>query len=182
MVISSYSHLLILCKSKKTYGWSARIEVLIHFQVVHAYIPVESDELELHIGDYVYVSGEALANSPDGWVEATSWLTGCSGLLPHSYTERTAESDAWTLHRKVSLNNLPPGTNSGTAKMAAAEQEEVGATMPVAEMESNESTYENLNEWTGSGKSATNQVRQIISFLCINYPRLRTSRRVESVE
>ncbi|XP_050510377.1 protein UBASH3A homolog isoform X1 [Diabrotica virgifera virgifera] len=75
-------------------------------KVVHAYTPIESDELDLRIGDYVYVSSEAVASSPDGWVEGTSWLTGQSGLLPESYTERTAESDAWTLHKKIALNQL----------------------------------------------------------------------------
>jgi ubiquitin-associated SH3 domain-containing protein len=74
-------------------------------KVIHPYLPTECDELDLRTGDYVYVGGEALANSPDGWVEGTSWLTGLTGLLPESYTERTAESDAWTLHKKVPLNH-----------------------------------------------------------------------------
>lgn len=64
--------------------------------------------MELRTGDYVYISNEALSSSPDGWVEGTSWLTGVSGFLPESYIQRTAESDAWTLHKKISLNQLSP--------------------------------------------------------------------------
>lgn len=88
----------------------------MQFQVVHPYTPSESDELELRSGDYVYISSEAIINSPDGWVEGTSWLTGVSGLFPENYTQRTAESDAWTLHKKIPLNILTPEVKNSTKK------------------------------------------------------------------
>ena len=67
--------------------------------MLYAHVPREPDELELVVGDYVYVSRESLQSSPDGWVEATSWLTGQSGHLPLNYIPPRAESDSWTLHR-----------------------------------------------------------------------------------
>ncbi|XP_047033703.1 protein UBASH3A homolog isoform X1 [Helicoverpa zea] len=75
------------------------------YKVTQGYAPNASDELELVLGDYIYIEEKEFANSPDGWVHGTSWLTGVSGYLPAVFTRRTAESDAWTLHRAISLGN-----------------------------------------------------------------------------
>ncbi|KAL4703267.1 hypothetical protein ACJJTC_009242 [Scirpophaga incertulas] len=80
------------------------------YKVTQGYEPRASDELELVLGDYIYIEEEELKSSPDGWVRGTSWLTGVNGYLPAVYTQRTAESDAWTLHRAMSL------TNNGSSK------------------------------------------------------------------
>jgi len=74
------------------------------YRVVYPHVPRETDELELLLGDFVYVDGESWKSSIDGWVEGTSWLTGCTGFLPKNYIDKIEESDAWTLHKIFKLN------------------------------------------------------------------------------
>ena len=74
-------------------------------QIIAPHEPVEVDELRLIVGDYVYVPPEALKASTDGWVEGTSWLSGCTGQVPTSAIERAAESAVWTLHKNISLSS-----------------------------------------------------------------------------
>ncbi|CAH1977017.1 unnamed protein product [Acanthoscelides obtectus] len=76
-------------------------------KAIRGYSAIEADELDLRVGDCLYINGEALANTSDGWVEGTSAQTGQCGLLPSSYVERTCEMDAWTLHACISLDEDP---------------------------------------------------------------------------
>lgn len=91
-------------------------------------MPAENDDLELKIDDYLYVSTEALNSStPDGWLEGTSWCTGCSGYFLENYTCRVPESDAWTLHKSITLNkceNLEDDMGDAKRHLVLTKEEE----------------------------------------------------------
>lgn len=66
----------------RIYSYEDRMRNHDVFKVRYAYSPGQEDELELRIGDFVYVLPEEIKTSVDGWVFGTSWLTGCQGYLP----------------------------------------------------------------------------------------------------
>ena len=35
----------------------------------------------------------------EGWYFGTSFMTGCSGMYPGNYVEKSKDSDCWTLHK-----------------------------------------------------------------------------------
>eukprot|EP00095_Tigriopus_kingsejongensis_P011256 maker-scaffold708_size108518-snap-gene-0.14 protein:Tk11256 transcript:maker-scaffold708_size108518-snap-gene-0.14-mRNA-1 annotation:"protein ubash3a homolog isoform x2" len=120
----------------RLYSYEDRIKGKDVFKVLFSHIPREEDELELMIGDYVYVSLEENANSTDGWVVGTSWLTGGTGYLPKNYIQQTAETNAWTLHLSVAMTKnqnpvTPMDVNHGHCRLSLSSTSSVERAKPV---------------------------------------------------
>ncbi|XP_052800510.1 protein UBASH3A homolog isoform X2 [Mya arenaria] len=67
-------------------------------RVKKTYHATLEDELDLIIGDYVFMDPNEPTRSTDQWYFGTSWLTGRQSMFPGPYTERTSETWTWALH------------------------------------------------------------------------------------
>ncbi|XP_062590961.1 ecdysteroid-phosphate phosphatase-like [Saccostrea cucullata] len=76
-------------------------------RVVKAYTPQVGDELELIDGDFIFLDPKELTKTKDGWYPGISWLTGILGMFPGVYTQKTAETWTWMLHRSLPLHVRP---------------------------------------------------------------------------
>ncbi|KAK7088547.1 ubiquitin-associated and SH3 domain-containing protein B-like [Littorina saxatilis] len=85
------------------------------YKVTKSYKPELGDELELFEGDYIFMNPGQ--NSADGWYSGTSWLTGINAMFPVVFTQRTAETWMWTLHRS---HPLKEATKTAASNGAAA--------------------------------------------------------------
>ncbi|XP_047735455.1 protein UBASH3A homolog [Hyalella azteca] len=83
------------------YSREPRFNGLDLYKSVRRHRPSHSDELALMADEYVVINGNDA--SSDGWVRGVSWLTGCSGLVALVCLVRVPDSDAWTLHRSLTI-------------------------------------------------------------------------------
>lgn len=86
----------------RLYSRDPRLATKQVHKVIYSHSSREHDELDLRVGDYVYINGDAIQNSIDGWVEAIS-CNGNVGFIPLNHTERTSEAFVWTLHATEKL-------------------------------------------------------------------------------
>lgn len=87
----------------RLYSRDPRLATKQVHKVMFPHTSREPDELELRVGDFVYVNNDAATNSADGWSEAISFSSGAYGFIPLNHTERTSETNVWTLNTTVPL-------------------------------------------------------------------------------
>jgi ubiquitin-associated and SH3 domain-containing protein len=87
----------------RLYSRDPRLATKQVHKVIYPHVSREPDELELKVGDYIYVNNDAVLNSADGWSEAISYSTGNYGFVPLNHTERTSETNVWALNGTVPL-------------------------------------------------------------------------------
>lgn len=92
----------------RLYSRDPRLATKQVHRVIYPHVSRESDELELRVGDYIYVNNDTVQNSVDGWGEAISVSSGISGFVPLNHTERTSETNVWTLNTTVPLCQPAP--------------------------------------------------------------------------
>lgn len=91
----------------RLYSRDPRLATKQVHRVIFPHASREPDELELKVGDYIYVNNDAIQNSTDGWTEAISFTSGNNGYVPLNHTERTSETNVWTLNTTVPLSQSP---------------------------------------------------------------------------
>lgn len=87
----------------RLYSRDPRLATKQVHRVIFPHLSRESDELELKLGDYVYINNDAVQSSVDGWTEAICAATGNYGFIPLNHTERTSETNVWSLNASVTL-------------------------------------------------------------------------------
>ncbi|XP_013419245.1 ubiquitin-associated and SH3 domain-containing protein B [Lingula anatina] len=93
-------------------------------RVLYAYQARQDDELDLILGDFIYMS--PLDTGDPEWRQGVSWLTGCSGKFPLNHTSRSPESKTWTLHKSVEvISKQQPTSASGEHHVVAEGSKDV---------------------------------------------------------
>lgn len=87
----------------RLYSRDPRLATKQVHRVICPHISRDADELELKVGDYIYINNDAVQSSVDGWAEAICASTGNYGFVPLNHTERTSETNVWSLNANVTL-------------------------------------------------------------------------------
>uniref|UniRef100_F6PWD4 Protein UBASH3A homolog n=1 Tax=Ciona intestinalis TaxID=7719 RepID=F6PWD4_CIOIN len=86
-------------------------------RVLYPYSPTSETHLQLINGDCIFVGPEdvsdASKSSFEGWFYGTSWMTGCSGFFPATHTEKSTDTDTWTIHKNCVLTSKATASDEG---------------------------------------------------------------------